>query len=68
MPFQKGNQLAKNSTNHRRDSTVELVMQLNELTKNYDGTKRRTRRFSSAGTNRRKLNKINEIEHVVHRR
>jgi hypothetical protein len=36
MPFQKGNQLAKEHTNQRRDSTVELVTQLNELTKNFD--------------------------------
>src|ERR1700730_4252957 len=28
------------SNNQRRDSTVELVTQLNELIKNYDGTKR----------------------------
>jgi hypothetical protein len=46
MPFQKGNQLAKgnqfakNSTNQRRDSTIELISQLNELTRCKDGKKR----------------------------
>jgi hypothetical protein len=39
MPFQKGNQLGKNSTNQRRDTTIELVAQLNELTRRLDGTK-----------------------------
>ena len=43
MPFQKGNQLAKgrsNSTNGgmRRDTTIELITQLNELSKTYEGT------------------------------
>jgi len=41
MPFQKGNQLAKGGSGpFRRDPTIELVTQLNELIKNYDGTKR----------------------------
>jgi hypothetical protein len=41
MPFQKGNQLAKGHNGGlRRDSTVELVTQLNELIKCADGTKR----------------------------
>ena len=43
MPFQKGNKIAKNTLHRsiqRRDSTLELVAQLNELSKNYDGTKR----------------------------
>jgi hypothetical protein len=41
MPFQKGNQLAKGHNGGlRRDSTVELVTQLNEVIKGADGTKR----------------------------
>jgi hypothetical protein len=41
MPFKKGNQLAKGHNGGlRRDPTIELVTQLNELCKNYDGTKR----------------------------
>jgi hypothetical protein len=41
MPFQKGNQLAKDHNGGlRRDSTVELITQLNELIKSADGQKR----------------------------
>jgi hypothetical protein len=40
MPFQKGNQLAAGHNNLRRDTTVELVTQLNELIKCADGSKR----------------------------
>ena len=36
MPFQKGNQLAKNGP-MRRDLTVELIMQLNEILESPDG-------------------------------
>jgi hypothetical protein len=45
MPFQKGNQLAKgnqfakNSTNQRRDTTIELIAQLNEQTTRKGGKK-----------------------------
>jgi hypothetical protein len=39
MPFQKGNQLGKNQTNQRRDSTIELIAQLNESSRNKDGSK-----------------------------
>jgi hypothetical protein len=39
MPFQKGNQLGKNQTNQRRDTTIELIAQLNEMTSRIDGTK-----------------------------
>jgi hypothetical protein len=41
MPFQKGNQLANGHNNKlRRDSTIELVTQLNELIKSKDGSQR----------------------------
>jgi hypothetical protein len=39
MPFQKGNQLAKNGP-MRRDLTVELITQLNEILESPDGTSR----------------------------
>jgi hypothetical protein len=39
MPFQKGNQLAKNGP-MRRDLTVELITQLNEILKSPDGVPR----------------------------
>jgi hypothetical protein len=40
MPFQKGNQLARGNGALRRDSTIELITQLNETIKCLDGTKR----------------------------
>jgi hypothetical protein len=41
MPFQKGNQLATGHNNKlRRDTTIELVTQLNELAKGKDGIDR----------------------------
>jgi hypothetical protein len=33
MPFQKGNQLGKNSIHQRRDLTMELIAQLDEVLK-----------------------------------
>jgi hypothetical protein len=39
MPFEKGNQLAKNGP-MRRDLTVELITQLNEILKSPDGVPR----------------------------
>jgi hypothetical protein len=33
MPFQKGNQLGKNSVHQRRDLTMELIAQLDEVMK-----------------------------------
>jgi hypothetical protein len=39
MPFQKGNHLSQPRP-HRQDSTIELITQLNELIKCYDGKKR----------------------------
>jgi hypothetical protein len=33
MPFQKGNQLGKNSLHQRRDLTMELLAQLDEVMK-----------------------------------
>jgi hypothetical protein len=40
MPFQKGNKLARGNGALRRDSTIELITQLNELIKCKDGSKR----------------------------
>jgi hypothetical protein len=42
MPFQKGNQLAAGKPGGmRRDPTIEIVTQLNELIDTYDGSKKR---------------------------
>jgi hypothetical protein len=39
MTFQKGNRLGKNQTNQRRDTTIELIAQLNEQTTRKGGKK-----------------------------
>jgi hypothetical protein len=48
MKFQKGNKLAAGRGVLRRDPTIELITQLNELCKTYDGSK----------ANRTKLNRM----------
>jgi hypothetical protein len=52
MPFQKGNQHARKGP-MRQDTTIELITQLNELTKYSDGSKRTKLHARIAGSGRR---------------